>query len=251
MASWRQLLEEAARLRHSGQFDRARELIDQFKPADPLEQKSKQVIAWAHEPFWWRIIEGRRCRLRRRGVQDAAFIRRLWKDEHFISAFNRFAVRLPASDAGLANLLSREYASIVTESNSIHWTVETKDGDKAGILSFTNFSLANRRAEVMIGITTFPYSGVAVEAMLLAIEFGFGSMGLHKVYSLIYSDNEISLRNTVHFGFEVEGRLREHVVDPKSKRPVDLIQAGLLRSDLAKPGFSRLGRRLLGRQVRC
>ncbi|HEX9853603.1 MAG TPA: GNAT family protein [Woeseiaceae bacterium] len=251
MASWRQILEEAARLRHSGQFDQARELIKQFKPADSLEQRSKQVIVWAHEPFWWRVIEGRRCRLRRRDAQDVAFIRRLWKDEHFISAFNRFAVRLPASDVGLANLLSREYASIVTESNSIHWAVETKGGVQAGVLSFTNFSIPNRRAETLIGITEFPYSGISVEAMLLAVEFGFGSMGLHKIYSLIYSDNEISLRNTLHLGFEVEGRLREHVVDPKTKQPLDLIQTGLLRSDLTKLVFSRLGRRLLGRELTC
>lgn len=251
MASWRQILEEAARLRHSGQFDQARELIKQFKPADSLEQRSKQVIVWAHEPFWWRIIEGRRCRLRRRDAQDAAFIRSLWADESFISAFNRFAARLPVSDSSLANLLNHEYASVVVEAKSIHWTVETKDGDRMGILSFTNFSLANRRAEVMIGITAFPYSGIAVEAMLLAIEFGFGSMELHKIYSQIYSDNEISLRNTLHLGFEVEGRLQEHVVDPKTKQPLDLIQTGLLRFDLTKPVFSRLGRRLLGRELTC
>ena len=251
MGSWRQLQERAARLRHARQFERARELISEFQPADAIEQRSKQVLAWAHEPFWWRIIEGRRCRLRRRDAGDVVFIRSLWADESFISAFNRFTVRLSPSDSGLANVLTQEYASIVIETKSIHWTVETKDGEKVGILSFTNFSLANRRAEVMIGITAFPYSGVAVEAMLLAIEFGFGRMGLHKIYSQIYSDNETSLRNTIHLGFEVEGRLREHVVDPKTKQPLDLIQTGLLRSDLTKPVFSRLARRLLGRELTC
>jgi len=250
MTSWRQVLDEAARLRHAGEFDRAREVAKQFKPADSLERRTAQTVAWAHEPFWWRIIEGRRCRLRRRSVQDLAFIRRMWADENFMSAFNRFARPLPAADSDLARLLSREYASIITDAKSIHWTIETQDGRKVGILSLVDVSLANRRAETLIGIKEFPYSGISVEAMLLAIEFGFSMMGLHKMYALIYSGNETSLRNTVHLGFEVEGRLREHIVDPKTGQPVDLTQTGLLRSDLTKPIFGKLSRRLLGRELK-
>lgn len=249
MTSWRQTLEEAARLRHAGEFARAREVIRQFKPANSLEQRTTQTVAWAHEPFWWQIVAGRRCRLRRRSMEDAEFIRQMWADANFMSAFNRFARPLPAADSDLARLLAREHASIITDARSIHWTIETQDARKVGILSLVDASLANRRAEILIGVRNFPYSGIAAEAMLLAIEFGFGMMGLHKIYSLIYAGNEVSLRNAEHLGFEIEGRLRQHVVDPATKRPVDLIEVGLLRSDLTKPIFRKLSRRLLGREL--
>jgi len=244
------MLDEAARLRHAGEFDQAREVIRRFQPANSLEQRTAQMAAWAHEPFWWRTIEGRRCRLGRRSIQDTAFIRRLWADENFMSAFNRFARPLPTADSDLASLLSREHASVITDARSVHWTIETQDGRKVGMLSLVDVSLGNKRAETLIGIKDFPYSGISVEAMLLAVEFGFSMMGLNKIYSLIYAGNESALRSAVHFGFEVEGRLREHVVDPTTKRPVDLVQAGLLRSDLTKPIFKKLSRRLLGRELR-
>ena len=173
----------------------------------------------------------------------------MWADDEFMSSFNRFARPLPAADSDLATLLARECASIITDANSIHWTVETYDGKKAGVLSLLAISLANRRAEILIGVREFPYLGIAAEAMLLAMEFGFSLMGLHKIYSLIYSDNEASLRNTVHGGFKVEGHLREHVVDPKTNRHVDVVQTGLLRSDLNNPVLDKLSRRLLGRRL--
>jgi RimJ/RimL family protein N-acetyltransferase len=81
------------------------------------------------------------------------------------------------------------------------------------------------------------------------MEFGFGLMSLHKIYSLIYSDNKTSLRNTVHGGFKVEGHLREHVVDPKTNQRVDVVQTGLLRSDLNSAILDKLSRRLLGRRL--
>ena len=248
-SSWRETLEEAARWRFRGEFDRARQVVRDFRPATAAEHRVAHLVAWAHEAFWWQAVEGRRCRLRRRSAQDAAFVRSVWADEQFMSSFNRFARPLPAADSDLATLLARECASIITDANSIHWTVETHDGKKAGVLSLLDISLANRRAEILIGVREFPYLGIAAEAVLLAMEFGFSLMGLHKIYSLIYSDNEVSLRNTVHGGFKVEGHLREHVVDPKTKQHVDVVQTGLLRSDLNNPILDKLSRRLLGRRL--
>jgi ribosomal-protein-alanine N-acetyltransferase len=250
MASWRQTLDAAAALRQAGNFEQARELVRQYQPANAQEQRAARLTAWAHEPFWWQAVVGRRCRLRRRSVEDVAFVRSLWAHEEFMSSFNRFARPLPAADADLAGLLTREHASIVTDARSVHWTIEMLDGKKVGMVSLVDVALANRRAETLIGIREFPYAGIAVEAMLLAIEFAFGAMGLNKLYTLIYAGNEASLRNTVHLGFEVEGRLRQHVVDPRTREPVDLVQTGLLRSDLAKPVLGRMSRRLLGRGLR-
>jgi ribosomal-protein-alanine N-acetyltransferase len=250
MNSWRHVLDEATRLRRAGEFDRAREIIKEHKPTDTREQAAVRAVVWAHEPFWWEIVQGRRCRLRRRAAQDVPFIRSLWADREFMSAFNRFARLLPASDSDLGNLLAREHASIITEARAIHWTIETLDARKVGILSLVDVALSNRRAEILIGLKDFPYSGIAAEAMLLAMEFGFNKAGLNKLYSLIYAGNESSIRNTAHLGFEIEGRLREHVVDPNTRQPVDLIQTGLLRSDLQKAVLTRLSRRLLRRDLK-
>jgi diamine N-acetyltransferase len=115
-------------------------------------------------------------------------------------------------------------------------------------VSFVDISPSNRRAEVLIGLAEFPYLGMATEAMLLAMEFGFRMMGLHKIYSMLYANNEAARRNTVHLGFRIEGHLREHVADPRTHQRIDVLQLGLLRSDLDKR-IDRLSLRLLGRRL--
>lgn len=249
MASWRDTLQEAARRRQLGEFNQAHEAILSFRPANEHEARTARIIAWAHEPFWWRSIEGRRCSLRRRSTQDLELVRSMWVDEKFMWSFNRFARPLPAADRDLAVFLAREHSSIVTEARSVHWTIETKNDHKVGVISFTDISLANRRAEILIGIREYPYLGIAAEAMLLALEFGFCMMRLHRIYSLVYSDNEKARRNAMHIGFELEGRLREHVVDSKTGHPAGALRMGLLRSHLNKPAVDKLSIKLLGRRL--
>ena len=70
-------------------------------------------------------------------------------------------------------------------------------------------------------------------------------MGFHKLYSFIYEDNPHSLKGTLHLGFKQEGLLREHVMDPTSGRFVNLIQTGLLASEVDSKSNLRLMERLL------
>ena len=70
-------------------------------------------------------------------------------------------------------------------------------------------------------------------------------MGFHKLYSFIYEDNPHSLKGTLHLGFKQEGLLREHILDPATRQFVNLIQTGLLSSEVDSSANLRLMERLL------
>jgi diamine N-acetyltransferase len=87
--------------------------------------------------------------------------------------------------------------------------------------------------------------GLATAAMLICFQFFFKAMGFHKLYSFVYEDNPHSLKGTLHLGFQQEGVLREHIMDPATGRYVNLIQTGLLASEVDSKANHRLMERLL------
>jgi RimJ/RimL family protein N-acetyltransferase len=65
--------------------------------------------------------------------------------------------------------------------------------------------------------------------------------------SFIYKDNLISLKSTLHLGFEVEGELLQHNLDPETGQFLDVIQLGLRRDQAFSKRNQRLAQRLLTR----
>jgi hypothetical protein len=107
----RTLSEQLHVLRLRGQLAEARELI-RGQPAYAASAALKR-LALEHEDFWWMPIEGRRVVLRRRGPDDAAFVRTCWADGEFMRKFNRLARPLPADDGELRAILARERAGLL------------------------------------------------------------------------------------------------------------------------------------------
>jgi RimJ/RimL family protein N-acetyltransferase len=97
----------------------------------------------------------------------------------------------------------------------------------------------------MLGVLPDAPNGLSVSAMLILFQFFFKAMNFNKLYSLVYDDNMHSLKGTLHLGFKEEGRLRKHILDPKSGKYVDLIQTGLLAEDAVNPTTKKLMQRLL------
>ena len=247
----KKVADEAARLRKAGQIREACDLVARYCARAPTDPKL-YPLAKSYAAYWWEPINGKRCRLRRRSGKDNSFIRSCWQDQDFMHRFNQFARKLPDEELKLKALLDAEYTSLPMETASIHWTIECSADDKpVGILSLVNCSFTQKRAEVLIGMKAFPYPGCAGEAMYLAMEFAVRVAGLDKIYALIYRDNEGVLKNITHLGFEPEGVLRGHVLDPVSGTRIDLVQAGFLASDFAKPGVRKLAARLLGRAIKA
>lgn len=53
--------------------------------------------------------------------------------------------------------------------------------------------------------------GYAADAVRLMLEFGFGTLGLHRISAAIGPDNAASIDGVTKLGFRYEGLLRDHV----------------------------------------
>ena len=84
---------------------------------------------------------------------------------------------------------------------------------------------------------------MAAAAIFMLFQFFFRAMKFFKLVSMIYTDNDLALRTTVHLGFRIEGMLRGHMLDPASGHYVDMYQLGLLE----KEAFGLTNQRLMGR----
>lgn len=202
-------------------------------------------VAWEHQPIFWSDIESGMCKLTRRNASDANFIEELWREQDFLYSFHRHASKLPKTKQELEKILEREFISTMGSSKSLHWIVRDKSTKPWGILSLTDISLLHKRAEVLLGVLPNAPQGLSVSAMLVLFRFYFKVMKFNKLCSLVYDDNMHSLKGALHLGFKEEGRLRKHVLDPKSGKYVDLIQTGLLAEDAFNPTTQRLMQRLL------
>lgn len=232
---------QARNLRAKRQFQEAYQLV-----AD--EENNRQVLSglsWEHQPIFWSDIEAGICKLTRRNANDANFIEELWRNQEFVYSFHRHAVAIPPNRQQLEEILESEFVSTIGESKSLHWIVRDKNSRPWGLLSLTDMSLLHKRSEVMLGVLPGAPNGLSTASMLILFQLYFKAMKFNKLYSFVYDDNMHSLKGTLHLGFKEEGRLRKHVIDPKSGEYVDLVQTGLLVEDAFNPTTKRLMQRLL------
>ena len=241
MSESESIFQRSQRLRSHYQFQAAADLV--------LDSARSQVLSpdyvWAHQPILWSDIRAGICQLTRRKKEDAAFLAELWRHKDFVYEFHRHAKDLTADSSLLSMTLNQEYIAILTEVNQLHWIVRDRWGQAFGLLSLTNISLQHKSAEVLLGVLPKAPIGLATASMLTLFQFFFKAMGFHKLYSFIYEDNPHSLKGTLHLGFQREGLLREHIMDPATGQFVNLIQTGLLDSEVDSPSNHRLMERLL------
>ncbi|MCI5056933.1 MAG: GNAT family N-acetyltransferase [Flavobacteriales bacterium] len=80
-----------------------------------------------------------------------------------------------------------------------------------GHCGYHSWYQAHNRAEIGYALhTSFKGKGYMSEAMHSIIEFGFGSMELHRIEACIGPTNKASLNLVRKFGFQKEGLMREH-----------------------------------------
>lgn len=233
------VLGAARQLRASGKIQASFELV-----RDSRAGKVDASTVWQHQPFFWENIRGGNCVLTRRKGPDAVFMKALLGDSSFARRFHRMAARIPQQIEVMERILNSEHASLVSDTNSIHWIVRDSKLRPWGTMSLTNISLSHKRAEVLLGLLDNAPFGMGAAAMLLLFRFFFGQMGFHKLVSLTFDDNEHSRNGTLHLGFSIEGRLRGHFFDAATNRYVDMVQAGLLADEAFSPTNKRLMQRL-------
>jgi diamine N-acetyltransferase len=241
------VLDQARSLWSQGQHGAARALI-QAAIGKGVGGEALRMAAWAYSEAFTQPLAGRRLALVRRSPADLPLVRAAWADRPFMERFHRMAPPLPADDTALAQVLGREAQATLLDAKSLHWTVVRADGQRVGMVSLVEILLRHRRAEFVVGVRD-DTPGLALEASLLALEFAFSVMRLHKVCSSVYGENDYALRSTVHLGFRREGTLRDQIYDPATKQWVSLHLSALFKEDFLCAANQRLAQRLLKRPL--
>ena len=91
--------------------------------------------------------------------------------------------------------------------------------------------LQTARLSVYVGEPDARHGGVGRAAVRLALETGFGALGLHKIWLVVHEENAAARKTYAALGFVVEGTLRDEFI--LDGRRVDAILMGILRTELA------------------
>ncbi|MBL0009860.1 MAG: GNAT family N-acetyltransferase [Nitrosomonas sp.] len=202
-----------------------------------------QAISFSLATFWRESCYGKRVALVRMVPRHRDFLiscRRNTKFQHHYHLFQD-----SSNEAIERDLQSTNHSPL--ETKRIAWIVE-KDRNPIGLAELVDLNLNNSRAEILVGFPEEQPFGISLEATLLIMEFAFSKIGIHKLISYVYGDNPKSQRNTLHLGFQQEGLLKSHVVDPASGERLDLYINGCLSTEFFQnKTIMKLANRLLGR----
>jgi diamine N-acetyltransferase len=190
---------------------------------------------------WWRPIPVGGALLRLPRDEDHDTVARWLADDAFMARYHRFE---PTAGAAARDYIARAQRP-PTETRRREWVVQAADGRLAGFAAIVDIDPGHRRGELLIGIPAADAApGLALKASVAAMDFAFGNLRLDRLVSHVYGDNPVAQANTLHLGFQPEGRLREHL--RFGDQALDLIVNGMLAREHAQhPQLKRLRTRWL------
>jgi RimJ/RimL family protein N-acetyltransferase len=159
---------------------------------------------------------------------DAASVQQLAGDREVAATTMNIPHPYPACAAGQW-ISTHEDAFVAGKTLTL--AVALKDDDALiGAISLLNLSAPHQRGELGYWVGRNYWSnGYCTEAALAMAEFGFLTLGLHRVEGRCLRTNTRSARVMEKVGLSVEGCLREHV--SKWGRFEDILLFGLLKAD--------------------
>lgn len=171
-----------------------------------------------------------RLLLRPLSPSDAGEVRRLAGDEAIAST--TLAIPHPYPE-GLAEQWIASLPGKYAEGSQVTFGIERReDGAVVGAIGLLFISREHENAEMGYWIgTPFWGRGYATEAARAVLGYGFGSLGLHRIYAHHFHRNAASGRVMQKLGMTREGRLRHHV--KKWGGYEDLEYYGILREEFA------------------
>jgi RimJ/RimL family protein N-acetyltransferase len=108
------------------------------------------------------------------------------------------------------------------------------DGKFAGALSFHTLDLEDEKAEIGYWLTAdVRGKGVATAATRLLTEYGFDTIGFHRIEALVVASNVPSLKVLKNAGYMQEGVMREASLQGDGSRE-DMVLFAAIRSDWGK-----------------
>jgi RimJ/RimL family protein N-acetyltransferase len=118
---------------------------------------------------------------------------------------------------------------------------EASNSVPVGLIGLKDLSTRAHSAEywIYIGEEDARRKGVAREATRLVLDFGFNSLGLHRIYLKVLATNEAALALYRKLGFTLEGTLRDHSFS--AGKFVDMLCYAVLEEEF-RSGFNAVQR---------
>ncbi len=100
-----------------------------------------------------------------------------------------------------------------------------------GNITLQELDFINRRAFLgyLIGDKEFAGKGIATEACLMMMYYGFNKLNFERIWTTISAEHAASLKVSERAGLKTEGKLREHQM--RNGKRFDLMIVGALRSE--------------------
>ena len=100
------------------------------------------------------------------------------------------------------------------EGKAIRWGIQLKNNySLIGTIGFHAISPKNRRAEIGYELNqSYWGKGLAKEAILKVVEYGFEEMELKRIGAVVFLENESSNELLLKLGFRKEGILRDYMI---------------------------------------
>jgi len=156
-------------------------------------------------------------------------IPRLWEfcQDLTVGLLTGFSGR-PTPLAAVERIFEERYAN--AGDRAVIFGIEAHDLLIGGI-EIREIDWQNRSAELIlyIGDQTYRARGCGTDALLVALNYAFKVLGIHRLSYRVPEDNEAARRCYISAGFQEEGRLREAYF--KDGAYHDLIMLGIVRDD--------------------
>lgn len=155
-------------------------------------------------------LSGARVRLREVGIQDLDGSFAMVSDPQWSAWLALKPIESREAEAeALAEMLALAHESPRTQ---YHLTLTlAATGEMVGMCRIGVTHGQHRAADIGYGIRRRSWrQGFATETARLLIDFGFGSLGMHRVWATHHPENAASARVLEKIGMTREGRIRDH-----------------------------------------
>lgn len=181
-------------------------------------------------------LEGARVRLRGPRDADTGAVFAVFSDPAVMRYWSRSAMTEASEAAGLIVEIGERFE----QREMISWVIAGRRDDRViGTCTLFNFTPRHHRAELGYALRSDHWGrGLAREAVALALDWGFRTLGLHRIEADIDPRNAGSRKLLDTLGFRSEGLLRERFF--VGERATDSEFFGLLAEDWRRRDDNRL-----------
>ncbi len=155
------------------------------------------------------FLETERTGLRPLTPADATDEYLAWLNDHEVTRGLETGA-FPSTKESLLDFIKKTSGS---RENIIFAIVDKSTGKHIGNIKLGNIHWIHRHGElgILIGEKSAWGQGHGTDACKLLVQYAFEKLNLRKVWLAVFSNNPGAIRVYEKLGFEVEGRLREHV----------------------------------------